>query len=62
MIPSDVEELLASRAVFGKDLVLQAIAAWLEEPAAIQALVKFKPQGKYTATDLMHTLHDVRRP
>ena len=58
-----MEQLLASRTNFGKDLVLQLIAAWLKEPAAIKALVKFKPAGNnYTATELMKTLHNVLRP
>jgi len=63
MVPCDVEELLANRTKLGKDLVLQLIAAWLQEPAAIKALVKFKPaRTDYTATELMRTLHDVSRP
>jgi Protein kinase domain len=63
MMPCDVEQLLASRAKFGKDLVLQFIAAWLKEPAAIKALAKFKPNGTvYTARELMGTLHQVSRP
>ena len=63
MIPCDVEQLLASRHKFGKDVVLLFIAAWLKEPAAIKALAKFKPtKNDYTATDLMRSLHAVSPP
>ena len=63
MIPCDVEQLLASRTEFGDDLVLQLIAAWLKEPAAVKAMVNFKPTRKcYSAKELMCCLHQVSRP
>ena len=39
MIPCDMEQLLASRTEFGDDLVLQLIAAWLKEPAAVAQML-----------------------
>ena len=54
MIPSDLEQFLASRNEFGDDLVLQLIAAWLQEPAAVRALVNFKPKRtNYSAKELL---------
>ena len=60
MIQCDVKELLDCRAKLGTDLVLLFIAAWLKEPAAIKALANFKPvRPKYTALELMQSLHNV---
>ena len=63
MTSCNVEQLWLSRDKFGKDLVMQFIAAWLKGTAAIKALAKFKSgRSDYVVTELTGTLHAVWRP
>lgn len=63
MMPLDIQAFLGAQATFNHDLALELIAAWIKEPAAINALMAHRPTSKhYTGAELLISLQQVCGP
>jgi hypothetical protein len=63
LMPRDIQAFLKAKPELGQDVALELIAAWIQDPTAIQSLLANRPRSAhYTGQDLLRSLKLVRGP